>query len=132
MNNNMDKVSLGLFIVVIICFMLPFAGAFIFSVSGLDLAKGIAELDIGPNPLVIVSLLAAVAGAAMFFWKARASQVLQVVAGILGGVLLIVLKMAFDSEAEGAIQWLTGYYLAVLGFFAAAVVNVLAMKKNNE
>lgn len=127
MNHNLDKVSLGLFILVICLFFLPFAGfeGFI-TLSGFNIAVGIEEVD--PQPLASAAMALAVVGAGLFFWKARSAQILQIAVGVLGGALLIILKITVDQESHGELPWLYGFYLAIVAFFAAAAVNLFAGK----
>lgn len=119
MNKNLEIVSLGLFVFVIVCFALPFT---IFgNCSGFYLAMG--AFGDSPDPFAIAALVAAAAGGALFFWKDRAAVILQAVVGALGAIVLITMKVIYDQQSGGP-GWAFGYFLTILGFAAIIAVNL--------
>ncbi|MGE5458820.1 MAG: FHA domain-containing protein [Methanobacterium sp.] len=127
----MEKVSPSLFILVIICFALPFvniscAGQPAETLSGIDLITGFkaGTTDVAPNPLAIIAVAAALIGAFLFFVKTKTGHVIQSILGILGIISLVALKILFSQGAndEGlGTEWTTGYF-AAMGSFAGAVL----------
>lgn len=131
-----EKISPSLFVLVVLCFVLPFielscAGQTI-SISGLDLVKGftIEGESVDPNPLAIAALLIAFVGAGLFFWKNGLSAKIQVGLGIVGAILMLVLKSMFEEGVadEGIdLNWLAGYWIALIGYIAATGTSLFSI-----
>lgn len=143
MDRNKGKISLSLFGLAIVCFVLPFIdiscmGQTI-SFSGIDMAKGISYADYNQpaNSLLIAAIVIAVCGGLLFFWKNRSSQIVQTILGIAGGILLIAVKVVGEKEINEAgvpfqVEWRYGYYLALISLFGAAVYNIYQLYKGKS
>lgn len=131
-----DKVSPALFILVIICFLLPFVdlscGGQTLTLNGFDFVTGINIMDDRepPNPLAVAAVVMALAGAALCFWKSRWAQIIQSVIAIMGFLTLLTMKITFDRKVLGEgdapiqIEWRIGYYLALLVFAGVAAYDL--------
>lgn len=136
MNNTKGKVSPALFILVIICFLLPFVDLSCsgqsFTINGFDFITGtsVAGEKLPPNPLAIVAITMALIGATLFFWKNSRTQIAQAVVGIIGFITLVAMKITFERKIMGEadipiqIEWRLGYYLAMLFFTGAIAYNL--------
>ena len=143
MNNTKSKVSPALFILVIICFLLPFVDLSCsgqsFTLNGFDFITGtsVAGEKLPSNPLAVAAVVMALIGAALFFWKNNGTQIAQTVAGVLGFISLAVMKSTFERKIMGEadipiqIEWRLGYYLAML-FFTGAVAYSLYQTFSNK
>lgn len=128
-----EKVSPSLFILVIICFLLPFANiscaGHTESLAGIDLLTGftVADSDVPPNPLAIIAVVAALIGAILYFLKNTAAHVIQTVLGILGIICLVALKILFTEGANDKgleVEWIIGYYMAFISFISATAFSI--------
>jgi hypothetical protein len=136
-----SKVSPVLFIVTVLCFLLPFVtvscnGQKIATLSGTELAFGttIEQPQIyGPSvkkrtdaePVATIAFLIAIAGIAVGFLAARV-PLASAITGGLGALFLLVLMGKLDSDvgkqAQGVLQieYGAGLIMALLLFIAAA------------
>jgi hypothetical protein len=146
------KIVLGIFLLVIILFLMPWvnvscAGASIVEVSGFDMVTGnynvpqeYAGSSSGSNnePLAIGVLAAAVAGAIFSLFSGKFGIFMRVLSGLAGIALLIALKIKLgndfrDSSADtsnemyGVVQlrFLIGYWLTLGAFAVAAILSVI-------
>lgn len=135
----MKKLSPALFGIIIICFLLPFVGVScggteVLQLNGLDLVKGFTQdgQGIDPNPLAIISLLAAIAGLAVGFMEKKSANLIAAIMGAVGFISNIIMKSTIDGNAaEQGLEtnWHAGYYLSLLLFLAAVLFNIYTMKK---
>ena len=143
----LKKFSPGLFVLIIFSLFLPFiavscGGAKVISLTGVQLATGTSvqkpdmfgnaskkSQKIDGEPLVIVIFIAGIAGLLLSFLKGKKTAIFPAVIGVIGVVLMFLLKSKMDHEAmiagKGMIQinYEAGYWLALLLFFAAALLN---------
>lgn len=136
MNNTKGKVSPALFILVIICFLLPFVDLSCsgqsFTINGFDFVTGtsMGGEKLPSNPLAVAAVVMALIGAALFFWKNSMTQIVQAVLGALGFISLAAMKITFERKIMGEadipiqIEWRLGYYLAMLFFTGAIAYNL--------
>ncbi|MEE8422120.1 MAG: hypothetical protein V3S31_05015 [Dehalococcoidia bacterium] len=141
----------GLYLFVLLLFLTPWlsvecAGITV-DVTGVDMALGndteiagqTSEGDV--ELFALAALLFAVAGAGLFFFmRERAGAVARALVGVLGGLSMIALKLKVDGDIDSGfgggdlasvgglinVSWEIGFWLTVLGFFAAAAVQALA------
>lgn len=145
--------SLSTFLLVFICFLLPFAritcgGEEVLTLNGYELAFGATKsISSGWNsrteksPMVIsaiLCLLVALTGAALSLAGDRGSVIMRLVAAGLGLLLLLFIQIeaksrllgrAADAGAALAVKAGTGWILAALLFSAGAVVNILLLTR---
>lgn len=140
----------GLYVLVLLLFLTPWlsiecAGITV-NVTGVDMALG-NETEIAGQTsdgdielFALAALLFALGGAGLFFLRERAGAVARALAGVLGGLSLIALKLKVDGDVDSGfgegglagvgglinVSWEIGFWLAMLGFFAAAAVQALA------
>jgi hypothetical protein len=139
------KIILGLFVLAIILFLLPWvslscAGTTMTSASGLDMITGKhyetssafgspSDNEMDSQPLAIAALAVAVIGIILSLVNWKRAFILRVGLGIAGVVLLIALKLKLDKEVtqegQGMLQinYLFGYWMTMICFAAASVVN---------
>ena len=138
-----EIISPSLFIVAIICFVLPFVniscGGETATISGVDLAKGfeIFGEKVEPNLLAIVAIIVALIGAVMFLIKNTTARIVQVVVGVVGAVALIALKILFEQKVtEGGapvgISWLAGYYISLMAMIGGSVSSLITVLSGNN
>lgn len=133
----MKKISPSLFLLIIICLFLPFvtiscSGQELASLSGMNLAFGtrVNSQQIDPNPLLIIVLILAIVGIALYFWKNRKSLFAAAATGVLGAILTIAARLTMDSKIEeqshgvAETSYGAGFWLPLLLFFGAAGFNV--------
>jgi lysylphosphatidylglycerol synthetase-like protein (DUF2156 family) len=141
-------VVLALFIVAILCFLLPWIslscmGTTITTASGVNMVTGkqydAPDMTTGGSstnsmdtePLAVAALAVAVVGIVVSLMKFKQAAIVRVLLGIAGVVLLIALKFKFDNkvnnEGQGVVQvnYLIGYWLTIIVFGLAAAANFL-------
>jgi hypothetical protein len=140
MNSGTHKISPALFLVILFCFLLPFVSFSCagqeFSVSGLHLVTGISidTQRIGPNPLAIISLIVAISGLVFGFVRFGNKTAAAAVMGASGFITTLLMKFSIDKkvmeEGEGfiGVNYGAGFYLTLILFLAAAVVNLYLWK----
>ena len=139
-----SKVSPGLFIVTILCFLLPFItvscnGQKVATFSGIQLATGTTleepqvfgrpqQKHVDPEPVASMALICAVAGLVLSFLGARAALA-PAISGAVGALLLVVLQSKLESDltrqAQGMfrLEYESGFVLALIFFLVAAAWN---------
>jgi hypothetical protein len=150
MNELRRKISPALFTLTLICFFLPFITVScrqeeITSLNGIDLAIGKTlrqpsifgkqpkEQKIPADPLATIALISGVIGLGTSFIKAKKSAIAPASAGIVGFILLLMLKSKIDSEIVKQGQGLLlvsygfGFWLAFLFFISATFLNVYSL-----
>lgn len=140
----------GFYVFVLLLFLTPWlsiecAGITV-DVTGVDMALGNETEIVGQTSegdvelFALAALLFAIAGAGLFFMRERAGAVARALVGVLGGLSMIALKLKVDGDIDSGfgegdfadvgglinVSWEIGFWLAMLGFFAAAAVQALA------
>lgn len=143
MRNGLKKLSPVIFLIVIICFFLPFVnvsceGTKVAALTGIQLVTG-TEIEqpsvfgepkqtekADAEPFASAALLSAVLGLGLSFLKGRRSSIVPAILGVAGFVLLLLLKFKIDNEVlkegEGMVQveYGIGFWLAFLFLLFAA------------
>ena len=150
MQVSVKHVSPAGFLFVLFCFVLPFvtlscpAGQFTF--TGVQLATGTTieepqmfgqakQRKIDGEPLALFALLVALIGGGLAFLAGRTTRLAAAGLGGLGAILLLMLKskIASDAVKEGGgmfqVSFGAGYWLALVGFIAAAGLNLYVASK---
>ncbi|MGI2908212.1 hypothetical protein [Tolypothrix sp. VBCCA 56010] len=150
MNKLRRKISPALFTLTLICFFLPFITVScrqeeIATLNGIDLAIGKTvrqpsifgnqskEEKIPADPLATIALISGVIGLGTSFIKAKKSAFAPAGAGIVGFILLLMLKSKIDSEIVKQGQGLLlvsygfGFWLAFIFFISATFLNVYSL-----
>ncbi|MBW4571923.1 MAG: hypothetical protein KME31_29095 [Tolypothrix carrinoi HA7290-LM1] len=150
MNKLRRKISPALFTLTLICFFLPFITVScrqeeIATLNGIDLAIGKTvrqpsifgnqskEEKIPADPLATIALISGVIGLGTSFIKAKKSAIAPAGAGIVGFILLLMLKSKIDSEIVKQGQGLLlvsygfGFWLAFIFFISATFLNVYSL-----
>ena|SRR5438270_5442484 len=139
-----SKVSPGLFVVTILCFLLPFItvscnGQKVATFSGMQLATGTTleepqmfgrpqRKHVDPEPMASLALICAAAGLALSFLGARAALA-PAISGAVGALLLVVLQSKLESDitrqAQGMfrLEYESGFVLTLIFFLVAAAWN---------
>lgn len=147
--DSFKKLSPALFVLIIICFFMPFvnlscSGQTIMSLTGFQLITGADIKDqnmfgemngtqtkqekVESQPLALFALLAAIAGLGLSFIRKKSLAIVNVVVSALGAVFLLLLKFNLDGDAELGgqnvitLDYQAGYWLAFLLFLAGAVL----------
>jgi hypothetical protein len=145
-NGMAKKLSPAVFVLILICFILPFVafscgGQKVLSLSGVQLATGASiqqpqafgppiTRKIDPEPLAVLALLAVVVGLAFSFVRGKKGSIGASVAGGLGVLFLAALKSKLDGDTlqQGGgmvqVRYGTGFSLALILLLAAIGVNV--------
>jgi len=142
-------VSLGLFVLVLLCFLLPFAriscnNEEVARASGYEVAFG-TKIEVRPDPksdvesiptgldvVAIACLAAAAVGVGLVFVKGRRGAVARAILSGHGLLLLFLLQVELRNQAHEnhvAAQMLAGYWTALALFFAAGVANLLSFRR---
>jgi hypothetical protein len=147
--SNAKKLPPVVFVLALICFLLPFVtfscqGQRILSLSGLQLVTG-ASIDqpqmfgppqsqkMSPEPLAILAFLCGAGGLVLSLRKGRASTIASAAVGGVATVVLLALKSKIDGDAlskgGGVIQvnYDIGFYAVLLLFLAAAGLSVFLL-----
>lgn len=131
------KINLGLFILALICFLLPFTtvscgGEKIARLSGLNVAFGsrIEGQRYGGSVLAIFILLLIICGIALYFWNDAKEIFATALVGILGTFFMLILgggmngKVKKMSDGLASSKLNLGYYLVLILFIAVAAYQV--------
>lgn len=158
MNNVLERVSPAMFIIVLICFFLPFttftcSGEKMATITGVQYVTGTSITvpgsgsfgskpqteKISPEPLIIVVLVFTVLGLIISFANGTISYVLSVIAGIGGTIFLFLFKSKVDKEtlAEGGgmiqVDYNVGFWLAIVLLVLVVLVNfVISVINKNK
>ncbi len=151
---DLKRLSPAIFGVIIICFFLPWVMIScndykIVTLTGIQLVTGtnveVAEqrmFDLDPpeeqeaerEPLAFFVLLSAVAGLTLSFIRGKIGAIGTSLISVVGIVFILLLKAKLDNdilrEGEGLlhIDYGFGFYLVLILFFSAFVINVYSMK----
>lgn len=158
MNNVLKRVSPAMFVIVLICFFLPFttftcSGEKMATITGVQYLTGTSITvpgsgsfgsrpqteEISPEPLIIVVLVFTVLGLIISFANGTISYVLSVIAGIGGTIFLFLFKSKVDKEtlAEGGgmihVDFNLGFWLAVVFLVLIVLFNFfLSVSKDSQ
>ena len=135
------KISVSLFIILLMCFILPFVmiscqAQEIVTLSGFELATGKDLSDITgdddripPNPLIIITLLVITASTGYCFMTDKVNSLILAVMSAASFILLLIFKSIFTQrlmeETSGMlnIQYKFGFWAATLISAVAAAYN---------
>jgi hypothetical protein len=151
MQDGAKKVSLALFVLALVCFLLPFAtfscgGQKVMSMTGMQMAIGTSIQEpqmfgppktrrLNPEPLAMLALISVVAGIGLSFLKGKRGILGAAGAGGFGAILLLALKSKIESDVTrqsgGVIQteWETGFYFTLLLFLGAVAVSAFLLMR---
>lgn len=143
------KLSPALFVLIIICFFMPFvnlscSGQTIMSLTGVQLITGADIKDqnmfgetnstqtqddkVDAQPLALFALITALVGLGISFIRKKSLAIINVIVSALGAIFLLLLKFNLDGDAELSgqnvitLDYQAGYWLAFLLFLAGAVL----------
>ena len=149
---QLKKISPAFYGIIILLFFLPFvnlscSGQTVMSITGFQLITGKDYVDnnmnmfgqmqnnqnsepkgVEPQPLALLALLAAVAGLALSLIKKKPISLLNLIVSALGVVLLILLKISLDGDAQLSgqemlkLEYKAGYWLSLLIFAGTAIL----------
>ncbi len=146
MDNPKRFISPSLFILILICFSLPFVsiscGQMELTVNGYQLATG-ATVDgqqIDAEPLAMIALLAAIIGLVCGFLWNRSARLAAAVMGVIGFLSVLALRIQIgvqvhqEAVREGlqgliSTKFGAGFFMPLILFLAAAGANALFMKQ---
>ena len=163
MKESNKFISPALFLLVALCFFLPFVsfmcqGQRIATITGMELVTGTKiekfemqnfdnqqsnpdldkERDVKSEPLAVAAFIFAILGIVISLIP-RYSKLLSIIAGALGGLMLLFLRSSIGGEVTGdfdfkiievSYEW--GYYLALLLFIGVFVLNLYWMISENK
>jgi uncharacterized membrane protein AbrB (regulator of aidB expression) len=153
--NRAKKFSPAIFVVIIICFFLPFInvscqGQKVATFTGIQLVTGTtieqpsmfgeeeqAEKVEG-EPLAILVLVSAVVGFCLSFLKNRKSAIAPAITGVAGLILLLLLKSKLDNDilrqGQGMLQveCRVGFWLTLLLFLFAVGLNAFVFLQRKK
>ena len=143
------SVSLGLFVLVLLCFLLPFARVTcnkkeLGRASGYEVAFGkevkvqrdpnseAKTMPTGRDVVAITCLVAAAVGIGLVFVSGRRGAAARAVLSGHGLLLLLLLRIELRNlahENRVALEMLVGYWAALALFSAAGLVNLLSLRR---
>jgi hypothetical protein len=137
---TLSSVSISVFALVLICFFLPFAdiqcsGHKTGTVTGFQLVTG-GEMQnqcMDSEPMAVLAFLACIVGLILSFPAAKQVKAIPMLAGFIGGILLLMLKSKLDGDAldEGmgliTVDYQLGFWGSVTLLFIAAALNLFAL-----
>lgn len=94
--------------------------------------------EVQSQPMALFALIAAVAGLAVGFIRKKTTALISLVIAVLGVVFLFLLKINMDGDAalsgQGIIklEYQSGYWLTIILFIAAAVVQWLIYNEKKK
>lgn len=143
------KITPSVFIIVLVCFFLPWInvscqGQKVASFSGMQLVTGTTieepalfgnsqKKKVSGEPLAVIAFIAVLAGFGLSFRKGGKAPICPTAAGIIGAILLLMLKSKVDKDifhqTGGMLQtnYDAGYYLALISFIIAAGTSAYSM-----
>jgi len=149
MEKIIKKLSPATFGIALICFLLPWVriscqGERVASFSGIQLVTGTAieepqmfgpkkERKVNGEPLAILAFLTAIAGFGIGFLKGKKWRIGSAIASGVGIILLFMLKSKLNNdilrESENVLQvdYGVGFYLTLIFFFFAILVNIYSI-----
>ncbi len=156
-------VSPSIFLLAALCFFLPFVsftcqGQKIADVTGMELVTGTKiekfemqkfdsrqkdpgledQRDVSSEPMAIAAFIFAIIGIVVSLIP-RYSRMLSLIAGALGGLMLLFLRSSISGEVTGdfnfqiiqvTYEW--GYYLALILFIIAFAINLYQVISENR
>jgi hypothetical protein len=149
MRDASRPVSFGLFVLILFCFLLPFARIScsdeeVARASGYEVAFG-TEIDVRPEPnsdarsiptgldvVAIACLATAVVGMGLTLVRGRRGAVARAILSGHGILFLFLLRVALRNRAQEngvVLQVLAGYWAALALFFAVGVINLLSFRR---
>lgn len=152
MKDASRPVSFGLFVLVLFCFLLPFARVScnneeVARASGYEVAFGktiavrpdpssdVESIPTGLDVVAIVCLAAAGVGVVLALVGGRRGAVARAILSGHGMLFLFLLRVALRNRAQEndvVLQMLVGYWAALALFFAAGVVNLLSLRRRRR
>lgn len=137
--------SPALFVLVLLCFALPFvtiscSGEPIVSLGGYTLVTGtqIDGQEIPSHPLAVLLLLVTISGIILGFLKIKRGHLAAALVAVVGVILSFSLKnsivgiVAREGKGVFATSFGAGYYLPLLLFLAAAGINFFAISDDSN
>ena len=155
MKDASRSVSLGLFVLVLLCFLLPFSRiscgkSEVVKATGYDVAFG-KEIQVQPDTtggreswkarpaepdvVAIAGLVAALVGIGLVLVRERRGAIARAILSGHGLVLLIALwaELRYRVHQNSAqLQMLAGYWAALVLFAVAGVVNLLFIRRKTR
>jgi hypothetical protein len=149
MRDASRPVSFGLFVLVLFCFMLPFAriscnNEEVSRATGYEVAFG-TEIEARPNPsrdvesiptgldvVAIACLATAGVGIGLTLVRGRRGAVARAILSGHGMLFLLLLRVALRNRAQEngvVLQMLAGYWAALALFFAVGVANLFSLRR---
>ncbi|MEW6573256.1 MAG: zinc-ribbon domain-containing protein [Bacillota bacterium] len=146
MNSSKRFISPALFVLILICFTLPFVtvscGSLEETITGFQLATGTTletEADlypVDPQPLAIIALIVGVMGLILGLWWSKKSQIISAILAIAGFLSVLALRLKIshsvyqDAAREGMegivkAEFGSGFYIPLILFLFAAGINVM-------
>lgn len=158
MKQQIKKVSRWLFLIILVCFFLPFVTVScqqkkVVTLSGLQLATGTTieqpsligetprKQELPPDPLASLSLIAAAFGLGTSFLGGTIGTFSRTGISAAGAILLLLLKSEIDDsvmqQGQGALEvdYGFGFWLSFLLFVATAGLNgskLMGNKRSNR
>lgn len=136
---GIQKILPALFLVILICFLLPFVDVTryrlsVASFTGSELITSTAaeKPDLGTESLTVLVLVCAIAGLGLSFLPGRETAIAPASSGSLGLILMLFLKLKLDNYAQSAVkegggmvrvEYEMGFWVVVLLFVAAVGLN---------
>ncbi|MGL6342211.1 MAG: hypothetical protein ACRC80_24065, partial [Waterburya sp.] len=97
---GLKLISALMFILILICFLLPFISVDfinIYTVTGFEIVAGLTDNPSPSDGKVIYAFVLALIGLGASFFKSRKSTIIASGTGIFGAILLLWLKVETDS-----------------------------------
>jgi hypothetical protein len=155
MDNKVMKFSPAIFIIILICFFLPFInitcqGEKVATLTGIQLVTGTTieqpsmfgakgkTTKVEGELMALLAFISAIVGLILSFLKNRKISLATAIVGGLGLIFLLLLKNKLDNdmlrEGQGMLQleYSTGFWLTLIFFILAAVWNVFIFSKGNK
>ncbi len=148
MRDASRPVSFGLFVLVLFCFLLPFAriscnNEEVARASGYEVAFGteievradpsdVRTIPTGLNAIAVACLAAAGVGIGLALVGGRRGGLARAILSGHGMLFLVLLRVALRNRAQEngvVLQLLAGYWAALVLFFAAGVANLLSLRR---
>ncbi len=149
MKSNAKKLSPAIFILVLICFFLPFVtfscqAQKVLGLSGVQLVTGTSVPQpqmFGPpkseqmnaEPFAVLAFLCGILGLGLSFLRGRTGAIAPAAMGGLGAILLLALKSKIEGDvlnkSGGVIQvnYEVGFYMVLILFLAALALNIFVL-----